>query len=479
MQEGSRRGFLKAASATAAALAVYGRSPAWAEADGPVKVWSTFGERRHQSGAPLSWKPAGNVAANAIMLDPADERQEMLGFGAALTDAACFVLSQMPKAGRQQLMRELFAPDQMALSVCRTCIGSSDYSRTAYSFDESAEPDPELMKFSIAHDEEYILPVLREARGINTELFLFSSPWSPPGWMKANGSMLGGSMLKRNFAAYARYFLRFLDAYKAAGVPIDAVTVQNEVDTAQDGRMPACLWGQEYEMEFVSKHLGPAMRAAGVPTKLWILDHNYNLWGRALDELSDAGVYEYVDGVAWHGYAGEAVAMTRVHDAFPQKNAYWTEGGPQITDPDYQTDWSKWAATFNGIANNWARSITAWNLVLDEKGKPNIGPFDCGGVVTVENGTHTVTRSGQYWAFAHFSRHVRRGARVFATELVGALADQPDGSGVSHTGFRNADGTMLVVLANRGDARQMQMVLGRQTLEIDLPAESVQTLEWA
>ncbi|MGB7265424.1 MAG: glycoside hydrolase family 30 beta sandwich domain-containing protein, partial [Terracidiphilus sp.] len=158
---------------------------------------------------------------------------------------------------------------------------------------------------------------------------------------------------------------------------------------------------------------------------------------------------------------------------------YWTEGGPQITDPDYQTDWSKWAATFNGIANNWARSITAWNLVLDEKGKPNIGPFDCGGVVTVENGTHTVTRSGQYWAFAHFSRHVRRGARVFATELVGALADQPDGSGVSHTGFRNADGTMLVVLANRGDARQMQMVLGRQTLEIDLPAESVQTLEWA
>ncbi len=481
MQQPSRRGFLKAASATAAALVVYGRMPASAaaNANGPVQVWSTFGERRHQRGEPLSWKPAGNIAANAIMLNPASERQEMLGFGAALTDAACYVLSQMPQAGREQLLQELFAPGEMALSVCRTCIGASDYSRTAYSFDESAEPDPELTKFSIDHDREYILPVLRQAREVNPDLFLFSSPWSPPGWMKANGSMLGGSMLKRNFAPYARYFLRFLDAYKVAGVPIDAVTVQNEVDTAQDGRMPACLWGQEYEIEFVSKHLGPAMRAAGVPTKLWILDHNYNLWGRALDELSDAGVYEYVDGIAWHGYAGGAGAMTRVHDAFPQKNAYWTEGGPEITDPEYQIDWSKWAATFNGIVNNWARSITAWNLALDEKGNPNIGPFDCGGVVTVENGTHAVTRSGQYWAFAHYSRHVRRGARVFATELVGDMAGQPDANGVSHAGFRNTDGKIVLVLANRGEARHTQVVMGTQALEIDLPADSVHTLEWA
>ncbi|MDE3150520.1 MAG: twin-arginine translocation signal domain-containing protein, partial [Acidobacteriota bacterium] len=220
MKKSSRRGFLKAASATAAALAVSGRVPAWAAA-GPVQVWSTFRERRHAAGEPLQWKPAIEVAADAIMLDPGAERQQMLGFGAALTDASCYVLNQMPEAERQALMTELFAPDQMALSVCRTCIGSSDYSRSVYSFDESAEPDPELKKFSIEHDRAYILPVLRRARGINRELFLFSSPWSPPGWMKANGSMLGGSMLKRNFEPYARYFLRFLDDYKAAGVPID------------------------------------------------------------------------------------------------------------------------------------------------------------------------------------------------------------------------------------------------------------------
>ena len=143
--------------------------------------------------------------------------------------------------------------------------------------------------------------------------------------------------------------------------------------------MPACLWAQEQEMEFVKSHLGPALRKAGLPAKIWVLDHNYSLWGRAIDELSDPDAYEFIDGIAWHGYVGEPTAMTRVHDAFPAKSAYWTEGGPDITQPDYQTDCAKWAETFNGILNNWARSITSWNLALDEKGKPNIGPFSCGG----------------------------------------------------------------------------------------------------
>lgn len=168
--------------------------------------------------------------------------------------------------------------------------------------------------------------------------------------------------------------------------------------------------------------------------------------------------------------------MSRVHDAFPEKNAYWTEGGSDVTAADYLTDWAKWTGTFNGIVNNWARSITAWNLALDEQGKPNIGPFSCGGVVTIENATHAVRRSGQYWAFAHFSKHVRRGARVFATDGVGY-----DGAGgpVTHAGFRNPDGGLVVVLANRGAQRQVQLVQGARMLEVDLAADSVYTLEWA
>lgn len=283
-------------------------------------------------------------------------------------------------------------------------------------------------------------------------------------------------MRQQSFAPYARYFIKFLEGYKAEGVAIDAVTVQNEVDAEQQGRMPACLWAQEQEIEFVKGHLGPALRRSGIPARIWVLDHNYDLWGRAIDELSDPAAYEYIDGIAWHGYGGEVSAMSRVHDAFPQKNAYWTEGGPDVNLPDYQTDFAKWSETFNGIVNNWARCITSWNLALDEKGNPNIGPFSCGGVITVDNATHQVTRSGQYWAFAHYSKHVRRGAKVFATDGVDGLGA---GGPVSHAGFRNPDGSFVVVLANRGPEKRVQLVLGSQALEVALAAGSVHTLQWS
>lgn len=470
----SRRNFLKTASATAAVLSL-SRHGLGQPAASTVRVWSTFRDRRHTAGDTLAWKPAGQIGAEAIVLDPGTTKQEILGFGAAMTDSSCYVLSQMKQDERDAVLHDVFSPKEMAMNVCRTCIGSSDYARTLYSFDESDTPDPELKKFSIDHDKEYILPVLRESRKHNPELFLFSSPWSPPGWMKPDKTMLGGAMRKASFDPYARYFVKFLEGYKAEGVKIDAVTVQNETDAEQDGRMPACTWAQEVEMEFAAKHLGPAIRKAGLDTKIWLLDHNYSLWGRAIDELSDPEVYEAVDGIAWHGYVGEPGAMTRVHDAFPQKNAYWTEGGPDITQPDYQTDYANWAETFNGILNNWARSITAWNLVLDEHGKPNIGPFSCGGTITVENGSHKVTKSGQYWAFAHFTRHIRRGAKVFATN---GIAPDPAHVKVTHSGFVNPDGKHVVVLANRGPEAQVQLAMGNQVLDVSLPADSVHTLEW-
>jgi len=492
MERFSRRGFLSKASGTAVAVAVSGALPAWGMtgASGPVRVWQTYRDRRYAASAPLAWQPLDAVAADAIVLDPRTEKQEILGFGGAMTDATCWLLSRLPAEERAAILHDLFAPEEMALNVCRTCIGASDYSRNVYSFDESEQPDPELARFSIDHDKEYILPMLREAQKLNPELYYFSSPWSPPGWMKPNKSMLGGSMRKPSYDAYARYFLKFLESYKAEGVEIQAVTVQNEVDTDQDSRMPACLWGQEYEMEFAGQHLGPVLRQAGLKTKIWVLDHNYSLWGRAIGELSDPRVREYVDGIAWHGYVGDATAMTRVHEAFPQKNAYWTEGGPDISAPDYATDWARWGETFNGIVNNWARSITSWNVALDEQGKPNIGPFSCGGVITIENGSRKVTKSGQYWAFAHYSKHVKRGAKVIATNGVeaaptGGLLDAEEtprrhaSKSVTHSGFRNPDGSYVVVLANRGSERKVQLIDGMNSVELDMPADALATLQWS
>src|SRR5580704_5923979 len=380
--EQTRRTFLKlsAVGVTAAAAGELATATP-ATASGPqsseISVRVTNGTQRYAAAESLAWRKADKTVDNVILLDPGIKFQEMLGLGADFTDAACYTFSRLDPSAREQLFREMFHPSEMGLNVCRTCIGASDYSREVFSYDEG-DPDPEMTRFSIAHDQAYVLPMLREARKANPDLFLFSSPWSPPGWMKAGGSMLGGSMRQKYFDSYAHYFLKFLQAYASEGVSIQAGTSQNEVDTDQDGRMPACLWGQEYEIGFVKNHLGPLLKANNIPTEIWLLDHNYNLWGRAICELDDPELRKYANAIAWHGYVGEAEMMSKVHDAHPDAQMYWTEGGPDITSPRYATDWADWGHTFTGALRNWCQSVTGWNLALDEKGRPNIGPFPCG-----------------------------------------------------------------------------------------------------
>jgi len=474
MGKSDRRAFLKF-SALAAASSAASNSLGALAAENPaaatqIKAWRTSGQQRFESISAPAWQPGAEVSPVSIRLDPNQRYQQVLGFGAALTDATCYLLEQVDATKRKAILEECFGESGMRFSVARTTIGSSDYSVSAYSYDETSAPDPDLTHFSIDHDHAYILPVLREARQVNPDLFYFSSPWSPPGWMKAGGSLLGGSMRKQYFPPYAKYFVKFLQDYSAEGVKIQAVTVQNEVDTDQDGRMPQALWGQEYEMDFVKGHLGPAMQQASLDTKIWILDHNYNLWGRAVDELSDPDVYKFVDGIAWHGYVGTPNAMTRVHDMFPDKHAYWTEGGPDYKDPKYATDWASWSSTFTGILRNWARCIVAWNLVLDENGRPDIGPFDCGGVVTLNSKTHEVSRSGQYHAFAHYSKAIQRGALIFAS-----WGDVP---GIDHVAAENPDGSRVLILTNQGNEQQVQCTLRDQALTMTLPTDSITTLQW-
>ena len=283
--------------------------------------------------------------------------------------------------------------------------------------------------------------------------------------------MLGGSMRRRYLSAYAHYFLKFLQAYAEEGVPIQAVTPQNEVDTDQDGRMPACIWPQEYEIEFVRDHLGPLLEKHGVSTKIWILDHNYNLWGRAVAELDDPVLRKYCNAIAWHGYVGTPEMMTKAHEAHPDAEMYWTEGGPDYTSRDYLTDWAKWGQTFTAALRNWCGAVTAWNLALDELGRPNIGPFPCGGLVTIHSQTREITRSGQYWAFAHLSRVIRRGARRFDSESTL--------TGISHAAFANPDGTRVLVVTNPGPAQTATVQMGAMAADIALDKDSVTTWVWS
>jgi len=464
----TRRDIMKM-TASIAALARPAIIRAQSGAGSEIAVRVTAGARRFAAESPLHWHPARDSSAEAIVVDPNRKFQEILGFGASFTDAACYMFNQVPAGQRDQLFRELFQASEMGLSACRVPVGASDYAMKAYSYDEG-DPDPEMRRFSIDHDRAYVLPMLKLARSVNPDLFLLATPWSPPGWMKTGGSMLGGSMRKHWFSAYAQYLVQFLRAYADAGVPVNALSVQNEVDTDQDGNMPACLWGQEYEMQFVAEHLGPQLAKNNIATKIWILDHNYSLWGRAICELDDPSVNRFVDGVAWHGYVGEDSAMTRVHDAHPEKHMYWTEGGPSYRDPHYQTEWTPWSTTFAGILRNWSRCIMGWNLALDEKGQPNIGPFDCGGLVTIDSRTKEITRSGQYWALTHYSRAIHRGAR--RVESTANL------EGVSQVAFANPDGTMAAVLTNSGAERSAILRMSGQETAVSLPADSITTLTW-
>jgi glucosylceramidase len=436
-----------------------------------ISVWRTSGDERFAASPKITWHPStGASGGEQLWLNPATKFQEILGFGGAFTDATCYTFNQLVPAAREQLFHELFHPSEMALSTGRICVGSSDYSTKLYSFDEG-EPDPELKRFSIDHDREYILPMLRQARQANPDLFLFSSPWSPPGWMKFNGTMLGGSMRSHYFSAYAQYYLKFLQGYAAEGVPVQALTTQNEVDTDQDGKMPACIWPQEYEIQFIRDHLGPLLERSGMPTRIWILDHNYNLWGRAVDSLADEKLRKYCNAVAWHGYYGTAEMMTKVQDAYPEIEMHWTEGGPDYTDLGYLNDWCKWGGTFAEVLRNWCHSITSWNLALDEHGKPNIGPFPCGGVVTINSQTKEITRSGQYWAFAHYSRVIRRGARRFDS--------QSRAADLQHVAVKNPDGQRVLLLTNPGPARTIEVRLANVAASVPLKTNSLTTLVWS
>jgi glucosylceramidase len=456
--------------AVSGALPALGQNSSINNPTGNIAVHLTAGSQRYAAQPALSWKSGDGSGGDTVVLDTSKTYQDILGFGAAFTDAACYNFSQLSSKVREQLLNEYFSPKEMGFNVCRTCIGASDYSTKVFSYDEGSEPDPELKRFSIDHDKQYVLPTIRDARKINPDLFLLATPWSPPAWMKQNGTMLGGNFKKSCYAPYAGYFAKFLKAYEAVGVAINAVTSQNEVDTDQDARMPACLFGQEYEIEFISRYLGPEFEKQSIATKIWILDHNYNLWGRAICTLDDPATNKYVDGVAWHGYAGTPDMMSRVHDAHPEKHTYWTEGGPDYTDPEYLTDWTKWASTYAGILRNWARCIIGWNLALDEKGTPNIGPFPCGGIVTINSKTKEITRSGQYWGFAHYSKAIRRGAKRFDS--------QGEIEGISHVAFTNPDGGHALVLSNTGHARTVAVQLGGSRVEVTLPEKSVATLNW-
>lgn len=472
----TRRDFLKTAGVSAAAMS----HPSWSEAmrlsraanaglpHALSQAWLTDDDHRLDEVSGPAWADGeARVTQDAIVIDTKKTRQPVLGFGAAFTDGSCYLFNELKPGAREKLFHTFFHPSEMGLNVCRICIGSADQAASVYSFDDGP-PDPELNRFSIEHDRAYILPILRQARQINPDLFLFASPWSPPGWMKDNGSMLGGCMRHTYMPSYAKYFVKFLKGYEEAGVPVQAVTVQNEVDADQQGLMPACFWPQSYEADFVRLHLGPEFQRSQVDAKIWIIDHNYNLWGRAIAELETENVRRYTNSVAWHGYSGKPEWMMRVQNRFPDLEMHWTEGSTDYSDPEFLRCWVTWTDKFATIFQNGCRSITGWCFATDDYGKPNIGPYPCGGLVTVDSKTKEFYHGGQFWALAHYSRFIRRGAT--------RVESQSSAKDLSHCAFQNPDHSVVIVAANPGPLRSCDVQLDGKVGKLELPSNSVVTI---
>jgi glucosylceramidase len=453
-----------------ATLALEGPAYSAATPAGRIQTWVTDAKRRIAAAPAIAWTEAPVAKSDvSIVLRPEKQFQEILGFGAALTGSACYVFSRLPEEQRAKLFRTFFHPTELNFNVCRTCIGSSDCSDTVYSYDDG-EVDPDLSRFSIAKDRAYILPMLREARGVNPGLFLFSSPWSPPGWMKSNGSMLGGCMRHTYMPPYANYFLKFLREYENEGVPIQAVTIQNEVDADQDGTMPACAWPQDYEADFLTMHLGPLFQRAGISTKIWIIDHNYNLWGRAIGELETPDVRKFTNAIAWHGYVGKPEWIRRVQNAFPDVEMYWTEGGPDYRSVEYAGEWAKWGETFTNILNNCCRSITVWSLASDQHGRPYVGggAAGIGGAILIDAKSGQISYSGMFWALGQFSKFVKRGARK--------IESWGEANLMFHCAFENPDGSLVAVITNQGAVRNCELGLGGKVAQLPLAENSVTTI---
>lgn len=397
-----------------------------------------------------------------IDLDSAKPSHEYLGLGISLTDASCWLLREMGREKGYQLLKDAFTTGGMNLSIVRLNCGASDYATALYNYDDTPD-DVNMKHFSVARDEKYMIPVIKDVMAVQENLYVFSSIWSCPGWMKDSGQMCGGRLLDKYMPAFANYWAAYIKAYQQHGIHIDAITVQNEPLTDQRGANPATLITTAQEMALASKHIPAAFRKNGLDTKIWIYDHNYKYYDRVIQELSDPAVRSSIDAVAWHPYSGKPEMMQEVRRQFPDVTFHLTERG--MNYPDIATQDQKWCADLvMGALNNGCSSYCGWCLALDQDGQPVTGRFACRGLYEINLDTGEVVRTPLYTLFRHIGPYVKKGAQIMAVE-------QPE-ENLSTITFRNPDGQYVIVVAcgNRGaDRQRVQIKFKDQYLAFALP----------
>jgi glucosylceramidase len=442
----------------------------------PAQVWLTTADETQKLAPQPVLAPLGPVTADeAVAVDSSKRFQRMHGFGAAMTDASAELFSRLPESERRAIMAELFgrANGGLGLSFTRLTVGASDFSPTHYSYDDTPgnAPDPELKYFSIEPARKYVLPRMREALAINPDLKVMISPWSAPAWMKTTRSLIQGQLVPQYYPAFANYLARTVEAFGAEGVPVSMLTIQNEPDFEPDS-YPGMRVNSPDRARIIGGFVGPTLRARGLKTQILDYDHNWDNPEMPWTVLSDPVARRYVSGVAWHCYEGDVPAQSQVHDAFPDKDAWFTECSGGDWSPKYAEvlGWMTDKLIIGG-ANNWSRGVLLWNLALDPAHGPHKGGCsDCRGVVTIDPATGAITRNVEYYILGHASRFVLPGAwRVAATKR---------DDGVEAAAFLNRDGSRVAILHRAKGDGPLTIAIDGQRFAVSLPAGSVATIRW-
>lgn len=458
-----------------AALALMQTCPAL-HAQHPVAVWLTTADGTAQltPQTPLHWSktPEGY---SGIAIDDSTKYQTMDGFGHALTGGSAQLLMKMSPAARTALLKELFGngPEDVHTSYLRVTVGASDMNDHVYTYDDVAagETDPELKHFSLAEDDKDVIPVLHEILAIQPGLQILASPWTAPVWMKTNQAFKAGRLKPEYYETYARYWVRYLQAMRSRGIPIAALTPQNEPENANN--TPSMLFTAEEEGTLIGKYLGPALARAGLKTKIISFDHNcdHPIYSETI--LKDADAARYTDGSGFHLYLGNITALTEVHDMFPAKNIYFTEQMviPQRNIRD-QSIARPVAQLIVGAPENWSRNVLLWNLAADPSNGPHTpdgGCPVCTGALRIAG--DQVTRLTAFYTVAHASKFVVPGSvRIGSSSPADMLP---------HVAFLTpANGHVLIVSNPGGEQKTVPIVYKASHTEAVLPAGAVATYVW-
>lgn len=438
-----------------------------------VSMWLTTGDQFKllaKQNTALNFTNSYN-GTQTISVDSTQSYQSIDGFGFTLTGGSASLIKSMQPAARTALLQELFgnADNAIGVSYLRVSIGASDLSASVYTYDDmpSGQTDPTLQNFTLSLDTVDVVPVLQEILAINPNIKILGSPWTAPVWMKDNNNSVGGSLQPQYYSAYAQYFVKYIKAMQAKGITIDAVTLQNEPMNPYNN--PSMVMTAAQQATFIKNHVGPAFQAANINTKIIVWDHNADLYSYPMDVLNDAAAKPFVNGSAFHLYAGDINNLSLVRNAHPDKAIYFTEQYTASTG-EFAGD-LKWHIKniIIGATRNWSRNALEWNLANN----PSYGPHTNGGCTTCKGAltiSTTVTRNVAYYIIAHASKFVPAGSARISSNHTGSLYS---------VAFKTPAGKKVLIVLNDGTTTQdFSIEYKGKYVAAQLVAGAVATFVW-